>query len=104
MIDEQSSASEHDYASDHSAIGATHLNRPTTRQLNLANYTRPRTKFTSLLPLHMFPKIWNELGTYYHNITQISRFKRIVRAHYINNYKKSIRCDNIRCIQCSQTH
>ena len=24
----------------------THLNRPTARQLNLANYTRPRTKFT----------------------------------------------------------
>ena len=66
----------------------THLNRPTTRQHNLANYTRPRTKFTSLLPLHMFPKIWNELGTYYHDITPISRFKRIVRAHYINNYKK----------------
>ena len=43
----------------------------------------------------MFPKIWNELGTYYHDITPISRFKRIVRAHYINNYKKSIRCDNI---------
>ena len=41
----------------------THLNRPTTRQLNLANYTHPGTKFTSLLPLHMmFPKIWNELG------------------------------------------
>ena len=57
----------------------THLNRPTTRQLNLANNTRPRTKFTSLLPLHvhMFPKIWNELGKYYHDITPISRFKRI---------------------------
>ena len=37
----------------------------------------------------MFPKIWNHLGTYYHDITPISRFKGIVRVHYINNYKKN---------------
>ena len=36
------------------------VNEPNTRQLNLANYTRPRTKFTSLLPLHMFPKILSQ--------------------------------------------
>jgi len=74
--------------------------KPQTRQYNLANCTRCRTKFTSLLPLHMFPKIWNELGSCYQEKISLGKFKSAVRVHYLSTYRSSVRCQNTRCRQC----
>ena len=59
--------------------------RRLTRQRALANCSRFRTKFTDL-PLHMFPKIWNELNPKFQEIASFGLFKRSVRAGYIEEY------------------
>ena len=74
--------------------------RPSTRQQKLATCCRFRTTFTSLLPLHRFPRLWNELHPNLHNIISITIFKRKVSAQQIDLYAQQIRCANRRCRQC----
>ena len=71
--------------------------RPSTRQQKLATCCRFITTFTSLLPLHRFPKLWNELHPNLHNIISITIFKRKVGAQQIDLYAQQIRCANRRC-------
>ena len=74
--------------------------RRLTRQRALANCSRCRTKFTDLLPLHMFPKMWNELHPKFHEIASFGLFKRSVRAGFIEKYMDYVSCGNPTCHQC----
>ena len=75
--------------------------RRLTRQRALANCSRSRTKFTDLLPLHMFPKMWNEIHPKFHEIiASFGLFKRSVRAGFIEEYMDYVSCGNPTCHQC----
>ena len=54
--------------------------RVPTRQQQLAHYRRYRTTFTSLVPLHRFPKLWNEQTPMSHDITSLNIFKKETRG------------------------
>ena len=71
-----------------------------TRQSKLANCTRPRTTYTSQLPLHQFPRIWNKLEAECHEIKSIGRFKKRIRNNHLTNYARVVQCNNIICKQC----
>ncbi len=75
-------------------------NQPHTRQINLANCKTPRTTFTSLLPFHRFPIIWNDLDASNHDINSVGVFKRKIKASMIDNYANIINCSNNNCRQC----
>jgi hypothetical protein len=47
-----------------------------TRQRNTANQKRARTKYSSLLPYHNFPKLWNNLAVVYTAPLIVSRYSR----------------------------
>jgi hypothetical protein len=71
-----------------------------TRQINVAKQTRARTRFSSLLPYHAFPKIWNELAPSYREIESIHKFKGVFRAYLLSRYMTNVKCNNRRCRQC----
>ena len=71
-----------------------------TRQVNLANCYRFRTSFTSRMPFHQFPREWNKLKYEIRETTYLRSFKRKIHATFLNEYSSSVRCENVRCIQC----
>ena len=73
--------------------------RVPTRQQQPANYRRYRTKFTSLLPLHRFPKLWNEQTPMSHDITSLNIFKKETRGKLFGSYSVNIKCYNTNCKQ-----
>ncbi len=75
-------------------------NKRETRQINLANCFRFRTSFSSLLPYHQFPRVWNRLDVDLHGINSLGNFKRLNRKRMLNNYENLVQCTNIRCKQC----
>ena len=78
----------------------TEQGRPQTRQLTMANFNRCRTTYTSLLPWHKFPRIWNELDSIHHQLASLNIFPKKVKAHFLNQYNDNIHCNNARCRQC----
>ena len=80
-----------------------HIIVPLTRQTNLANCMRFRTNFTSNLPLHTFPRIWNGIGNYLHSITSLNKLKSRIRNHFMDQYRDNIECNNQHCRQCRAT-
>ena len=74
-----------------------------TRQSGLARFSRARTMYTSRLPRHTLPKLWNELDDNARDIATLSLFKRCIKKKYINSYKLNIQCNNNRCRQCFPT-
>ncbi len=74
--------------------------QPFTRQTKLANCPRARTIYTSLLPLHQFPRTWNELGLDFHDILTVWRLKRQVKYSILTAYDNFVHCNNARCRQC----
>ena len=62
-----------------------------------------RTTYTSRLPLHRLPRIWNELETKFHDIESLKSFKKNVRNNFPNKYSANIRCTNTRCKHCFHT-
>ena len=76
------------------------LNKPLTRQSHLANCNKPRTNYTSLLPLHKYPRMWNELDAGQHEVTSENRFKKNIHHMKLNDYASDISCEKIRCKQC----
>ncbi len=69
---------------------------------HMAQIRRHRTKYSSLLPLHKFPKIWNDLNLELQRVVSISVFKREVRSYLMGKYRETVYCDNIQCRQCHQ--
>ena len=75
--------------------------RPTRENhYNLAIERRARTKFSSNLPWHSFPKIWNSLPSQLRNIASTPAFKRKLRTHLLDAYPENVQCTNARCRQC----
>jgi hypothetical protein len=71
-----------------------------TRQRNTANQKRARTKYSSLLPYHNFPKLWNDLAPVYRTIDSVKIFKKELRTYFLDKYMANVRCTNRRCRQC----
>ena len=46
---------------------------------------RPRTKFSSRLPKHKFPEIWNSLSHDHHSITSRNIFKKILKRSFLDS-------------------
>ena len=87
--------------SSFSSLNYFHLrNKPETRQTGLANCDRYRTTFTSKLPLHKFPRIWNDLESNIHNSTSLNIFKQKVKKCALDKYKINVDCTNRNCKQC----
>ena len=59
-----------------------------------------RTKFSSKLPKHNFPLIWNQIDTTIKAIPSKQIFKKTLMKLTNNTYLENVHCDNIRCIQC----
>ena len=72
----------------------------TTRQHQLIYKSRPRTKFSSRLPIHQFTNIWNQLDDYLQRCNSKIKLKHELRKCYLDSYQMSVRCHNIRCEQC----
>jgi len=78
--------------------------RPTREiYLHMAQTKRSRTKYSASLPLHNFPKMWNNLSPQLQGLVSTMSFKRQVSNHLIGAYSISVICDNVRCRQCHQT-
>ena len=71
-----------------------------TRQNNLATRTYSRTNFSSKLPLHQLPKLWNILHCDRTVAPRCKQFKKEYYAHLLDAYKTNIQCTNDRCKQC----
>ena len=71
-----------------------------TRQQHLANYRRYRTTFTSLLPLHKFPKFWNEQTPMRHDATSLNIFQKDTRGKLFGSNSVNIKCCNTNCEKC----
>ena len=69
----------------------------------MAKQYRARTKFSSLLPFHMFTKIWNDFQPEIREFEKASIFKHKLRTQILDNYQRAIICTNQRCRQCFPT-
>ena len=75
-------------------------NRFPTRQQELAQCSRFRTTFTSKIPFHKFPRLWNELLPVCHQITSTRIFKTKIQTSLLDSYSNQITCNYDRCKQC----
>ena len=66
----------------------------------LAQCSRFRTTFTSKIPFHKFPRLWNELLTVCHQITSTHIFKTKIQTSLLDSYSNQITCNYDRCKQC----
>ena len=71
-----------------------------TRQTNMASVNRARTHFSSQLPLHKFPEIWNALDNTSRATLSYNKLKTSLRSKILAEYSRTITCSNPRCIQC----
>ncbi len=76
------------------------VDRRTTRHDGSAKLTRFRTVYTSLLPFHKFPRIWNSIDITIQILRSKTTFRRKVHEVLLKSYKNVINCVNRRCRQC----
>jgi len=67
---------------------------------NMAMQHRARTKYSSLLPYHKFPQIWNALQPDIREIQNTATFKRKLKSCLLGKYEEKILYVNRRCRQC----
>ena len=72
-------------------------------QHEYANQKRAQTKFSSLLPFHQMPNIWNELDHDLKEIPTLNMFRKRTHAYLLGKYENNMIYDNPRCGQCSAT-
>ena len=70
------------------------------RQSTLLPIDRPRTTFSSMLPIHFFVKLWNNIDEVVRKLKSRNAFKYHVNNYYLNQYKDHVTCTNLRCIEC----
>ena len=69
-----------------------------TRQIDMAShYNRARTTFTSQLPYHKFPLIWNNLRVHLRTLNSFGKFKSTLSKDLFSQYSNHIICNNRRC-------
>ena len=95
----------HDYQNSKLPISFHNFFVQNTHAINLRNNQtvyreRARTKFSSKLPKHNFPLIWNQIDTTIKAIPSKQIFKKTLMKLTNNTYLENVHCDNIRCIQC----
>ena len=95
----------HDYQNSKLPISFHNFFVQNTHAINLRNNQtvyreRARTKFSSKLPKHNFPLIWNQIDTIIKAIPSKQIFKKTLMKLTNNTYLENVHCDNIRCIQC----
>lgn len=71
-----------------------------TRNPNQLLRERPRTKFSSRLPLHNFPIINNDLPLQLCTLDKRKPYKKAIVKIMLDSYKEQISCSNSRCEQC----
>ena len=69
-----------------------------TRQIHTIYKERPRTTFTSKLPKHCFPDIWNSLDTKLRETQTRNTFKNKIKYNILSNYNENVKCNHT-CIQ-----
>ena len=74
--------------------------RRNTRQYNYATLTGFRTVYTSLLPLHRYPRIWNNIDEETKSVHPLTKFRKNIHAKLLECYKNIVCCANSRCRQC----
>ena len=72
-----------------------------TRQHNQIRTGKPRTHFSSKLPLHHFTKQWNNLDYKLQNLKSRHKFKSVISKHYLSSYLNHVHCLNPRCVECN---
>jgi len=78
----------------------TFNNNISTRQVNQVQRIRPRTKYTSLLPFHHIPTIWNTLSDDFTVISNRNKFKRTIKIYLVDQYPSQVHCTNPKCHVC----
>ena len=73
-----------------------------TRQIHTIYKERPRTKFTSKLPKHCFPDIWNSLDKKLRETQTRNKFKNKIKYNILSNYNENVKCKFSRCPDCSE--
>ena len=73
-----------------------------TRQIHTIYKERPRTKFTSKLPKHCFPDIWNSLDKKLRETQTRNKFKNKIKYNILSNYNENVTCKFSRCPDCSE--
>ena len=79
------------------------LSQRPTRYPNMAKCRKSRTKFSSNLPIHKLPQMWNQLSLQNRDRRTINMLKSSVKAKIYDNYSAYVRCTNSRCKQCFPT-
>ena len=65
------------------------------QQNNYATLNGFRTVYTYLLPLHRYPRIWNNIYIYIDSIsTPLTAFRINIHAKLLENYKNVVCCAN----------
>jgi hypothetical protein len=72
-----------------------------TRQQNQIYKQRPRTLFSSKLPKHNFPNIWNNIEINIRNSKSRSAFKSALKKYFLSSYSSHIICQNPICCDCN---
>ena len=72
-----------------------------TRQHNQIRTGKPRTNFSSKLPLHHFTKLWNNLEYTIQNLKSRHKFKYVISKQYLSSYLNQVHCLNPRCVECN---
>ena len=71
-----------------------------TRQIHTIYKDRPRTKFTSKLPKHCFPDIWNSMDKELRETQTRNKFKNKIKHNILANYNENVTCKLSRCPDC----
>ena len=73
---------------------------PQTRQTSLANCRRYRTNFSSIQPVHSFPRIWTNFDIKLHDIRTLAMVKKACKTNFISGYAIRVKCSNLYCRDC----
>ena len=80
------------------------LRNPAMAELRTANELYVpwfRLKFSARLPLHIFPKVWNEFNnTQLKNIQNVKTFKEKLNHYFLDDLAPIVRCNRPFCRDC----
>jgi len=98
----------HDYINDKLPVSfrgtfshnRDHQNAYNTRQWEMFNIPRTKSRFVDKLPLIGFPSIWNKYAGLYNPTVSRNCFKRNIKISCFNEYKSLVDCNNPLCLEC----
>ena len=78
----------------------SHEHNHCTRGLGQAYSKTARTRFSSLLPYHRLPCLWNGLPIHIQDIESCKLFKIDLKKLYLSTYRDAVVCESQNCRQC----